>query len=137
MFFQVLSQILHAVQPFFSPATRPWTKEEARKLLHQVYFNEITHPLEGRSREECQLILSAIMDPLIRRRYREAIEVYHTRNCKFSLEDLEDRLRKPRENYDEDIHYGVMNALLQLDGVSIDDRITTVVDDYFHTSSSN
>ncbi len=132
---QIWDRISGALQSLFSTVPKLWTKEEARHLLHQVYFNRVTRPLEGRSQEECQSLLKAIMDPFLIRRSREAINVYHVTSG-LSLGLLDGILREPREHHDNDIYYDVISVLLQLDGVSMDVGIKKAVEDLFEGSEA-
>lgn len=119
------------LQSLLPTTPKPWTIEESQELLHRLYVDRIRRPLEGRSTKECQLHLKAIMDPLLSSRSCEAVSIYRTFNVQFSFRELEDILKEPRESLDDDVYYGIMAFLLQLDSMSIEAGIEKVVQEFF------
>lgn len=123
-------------QSFVSTAPKPWTKAESQRLLYRIYYDNVTRPLEGRSREDCQSHLKTIMEPLLASRHNEAISAYQQSNKHLSIEQLTRIMRNPESDRDEGIYYDIMIQLLLLEGADVQMGIENVIKSFYNQAQS-
>ena len=121
-------QILCTMWPFLAKP-KPWAFSESKKLLQRLYSDKIVTPLDGRSGQECEQHVRAIMTPLWTRLPR-AINEYQKRVPEISSEDACNALRNPQESH-SDLYYDLMSQLLELDGKTVDTGIHCAVEAFY------
>lgn len=115
----------------------PWTRQATKNLLHQVYVERNKRPPNGRSTQECHAQLKATMEPFILQHIKEATSVYQSSNNRHSYAELRQIISAPIEDYHDDIYYGIMTILLQLEKRTIKHQIEIIVRDSFVPSAED
>lgn len=116
---------------------KPWTRQATENLLYQVYVQRNTLPPDGRSVAECHAQLRATMEPFILQHIEEAIRVYQSSNNQYSCAELRQMMSFPIEDYHDDIYYGIIIALLQLENRTIESQIRIIARSYFERSAKD